>query len=225
MENNKQKQSLKANKIKEYFSTKTSEQIFSLCLLIGIVALMLFCCIVRLCGVLWFTADFSRIQEPSKIWQEVIKGTLLIFELLFVYKLLCRTKWWICFIIAVTETGLGILLGETINNEIVSNLFYMACMFIIPLPFVKHWFSLIDTAVVYGLGLLYGLLFMVGRIGTFESNAYNFIVSVIGIIDYKLFMVALYLIINYFGGIQLWKTQKRLILQKDLCKTSASKIQ
>lgn len=205
------------SKIKEYFSTKTSEQIFSLCLLVGITALMLFCCIVRLCGGLWFTADLSGIKEPNKFWQEFVKGALLTFELVFVYKLLCRTKWWICLLIAVCETGIGILLGETINNEIVSNLFYMVCYFVIPLPFVRHWFSLIDSAVLYAMETLYCLCFMVGRIGNISiSNGYNFIYSIIGTIDYKLFIVALFLTINYFGGIKLWKRQRRLVLQKNL---------
>lgn len=216
MENNQQGQPQKVNKVKEYFSKRTSEQIFSLCLLIGVVALMLFCCIVRLCGGLWFTADLSKIQEPSKAWQEIIKGALLVFELIFVYKLLCRTKWWICFVIAVVETGLGILLGETINNEIVSNLFYIVCYFIIPLPFVRHWFSLIDSLVLYVLELLYGLIFMVGRIGNVDPQAYNFVSGIVGVIDYKLFILSVYLIINYFGGIRLWKKQKRLILMKNL---------
>lgn len=211
------------SKIKEYFSTKTSEQIFSLCLLVGITALMLFCCIVRLCGALWFTADLSGIKEPSRAWQETILGLLLAFELTFVYKLLCRAKWWICIAISIIEAAVGILIGYLVRNlscdNIITNLFYMVCMFIIPLPFVKHWFSLIDSAIVYGLGCLYGLLFMVGRIGNMSiTNGYNFIYNIVGMIDYKLFMVALFLTINYMGGIRLWKTQKRLILQKKLTK-------
>lgn len=223
MENNQQGQPKKINKIKEYFSTKTSEQIFSLCLLIGVVALMLFCCIVRLCGGLWFTADLSKIQEPSKAWQEVIKGSLLTFELIFVYKMLCRTKWWICFIIAVCETGLDILISYLLRNfdygQTLVNVFYMVCMFAIPLPFIKHWFSLIDSVVVYMFGLLYGLIFMVGRVGNTDilGNS-NFIYGIIGVIDYKLFIISLFLTINFFGGIKLWKNQKRLILQKKLTK-------
>ena len=205
------------SKLKEYFNERTSEQIFSLCLLVGVVVLMLFCCIVRLCGGLWFTADLSSIKEPSKAWQEVIKGALLTFELVFVYKMLCRTKWWICFVIAVVETGLGILLGETISNEIVSNLFYMLCVFVIPLPFVRQWFSLIDSAVLYGMEMIYCLLFMVGRIGCINATAsYNFVYSILGILDFKLFTIAIYLRINYFGGIKLLKRQKRQIIQKEL---------
>lgn len=207
-------------KIKEYFRTKTSEQIFSLCLLIGIVALMLFCAIVRLCGGLWFMADLSGIKEPSKAWQEIIKGALLTFELVFIYKMLCRTKWWVCLIISIAETGLGILISYFARNtgygQIFVNIFYMLCMFAIPLPFVRHWFSLIDSAVVYGLGILYSLTFMVGRIGNLEIGTFNFVMSVMGTIDYKLFMVSLFLIINYFGGIRLWKKQKRQILMKNL---------
>lgn len=208
------------NKIKEYFSTKTSEQIFSLCLLVSITALMLFCCIVRLCGALWFTADLSSIKEPNIIWQEVIMGVLLAFELTFVYKLLCRTKWWVCIIIAICETSIGILIGYLCRNtnfgNTITNIFYLICYFAMPLPFVRHWFSLIDSAVMYGTGLLYSLIFMVGRIGSLEVNTFNFIASVMGTIDYKLFGVAIYLTINYFGGIRLWKSQKRLILQKEL---------
>lgn len=210
-------------KLKEYFNKRTSEQIFSLCLLVGIVVLMLFCAIVRLCGGLWFTADLSKMQEPNRFWQEVIMGLLLAFELTFAYKLLCRTKWLICILIAICETLIGILVGYLVRDlsygKIITNTFYAFCIFFVPLPFVRHWFSLVDSAILYGIEMLYCLIFMVGRIGNIDINAtYNFIYNVFGAIDFKLFIVALYLIINYFGGIRLWKRQKRLILQKKLTK-------
>lgn len=193
---------------------KTAEQIFSLSLLIGCVALMLFCAIVRLCGVLWFAADLNAVPVPNKFWQEVIKGALLVFELIFVYKILCRTSWGICFIIAVIETLIGVILGETINDEIVSNLFYMACYLIIPIFFVRKWWSIFENALLYGLTMLYGIIFLVGRIGGInDSSAYNFIYNVLGTIDYKLFIVSFYLFIKYFGSINIWKLR---IFRKDL---------
>ena len=65
--------------------------------------------------------------------------------------------------------------------------------------------------------MLYAVLFLTGRIGIFDTeSAYNFIYNVLGTIDYKLFIVTLYLLIKYFGGIKLWKSQKRLIFQTDL---------
>lgn len=204
-------------RIKEYFKSKTAEQIFSLCLLCGIVLTMLFCAIVRLCGGLWFSADFSQITAPSKDWQEAIKGALLIFELLFVYKILSRTSFLLCFFIASIETLIGILLGEFVNNSIISNLFYMACILFIPVFFVKTWFSFLENAIMYALCMLYGIVFLVGRIGGVDdTSAYNFTASVLGTIDYKLFIVSLYLFVKNFGGIKLWKGQKRLIFQKDL---------
>lgn len=202
------------DRVKEYFKNKTGEQVFSLCLLVSVTLIMLFCAIVRLCGGLWFAADMSKIVEPSKFWQETVKAALLIFELLFVYKILCRTSFLTCFGIAIAETLVGILLGETVNNSIVSNLFYMACYFIIPLCFRREWFSLIESAILYGLQILYSVLFMVGRIGGIDENAaYTFAFGIISTIDYKLFIIAMYLFIKYFGGIKLWKKQKRLIFQ------------
>lgn len=201
-------------RVKEYFKNKTGEQIFALCLLVSVILLMLFCAIVRLCGGLWFAADMSKIVEPSKFWQEIVKGILLLTELLFVYKILCRTSFFICFLIALAETLVGILLGETVNNSIVSNLFYIACYFIIPLCFRREWFSLLESAILYGLQFLYAILFLTGRIGGIEINAgFNFVISVLGTIDYKLFIIAMYLFIKYFGGIKLWKKQNRLIFQ------------
>ena len=203
-------------RLKEYFSNKTGKQIFALCLLVSVVVVMLFCAIVRLCGGLWFAADLESIPEPSKFWQEVIKGALLIFELLFTYRILCRTSWLICFAISLAETLVGILLGELVDSTVVSNLFYMACILFIPLAFIRKWYSLLDNAILYALSLLYGIIFSVGRIGNLDASiTYNFIYGVLGTIDFKLFFVALYLFIKYFGGIKLWKRQKRLIFQTD----------
>lgn len=206
-------------RLKEYFSNKTGEQIFSLCLLVGIVALMLFCAIIRLCGGLWFTADMSKVPEPSKFWQEVITAALLVFELLFVYKILCRTSWIICFGIGLGEAALGILIGYLTNgNTLITNIFYVACYLIIPVLFVKHWFVYVEVVCIYLLSFLYALCFLTGRIGSVDlsTSAYNFIYNVLGCIDFKLFFVALYLFVKYFGGIRLWKSQKRLIFQTDL---------
>lgn len=205
-------------RIRAYFHSKTPEQILSLCLLIVTSFTMLLCVIARLCGCLWFAADLTSVKEPSRFWQEVIKGALLVFELVFVYKILCRASWLVCFGIAVVETLVGILLGETISNTIVSNLFYMACILFIPVFFVRSWFSFLENAILYCLSMLYGIVFLVGRIGGIGDLGYSFIESVLGAIDFKLFFVALHLVVKYFGGIRLWKTQKRLIFQKDLRK-------
>lgn len=201
-------------RLKEYFSNKTGEQIFSLCLLVGVIALMLFCTIVRLCGGLWFTADMSTIPEPSKFWQEVIKGLLLFVEAIFMFKILCRKSWLVCGIIAFTEVVIGIAIGELFDNYLVSNIFYAFCYLIVPFFIVRKAYSFIDNVILYGLSILYSLIFMVGRIGNVDTDAaYNFIYGILSTIDFKLFFISMYLFIKYFGGIRLWKSQKRLIFQ------------
>lgn len=203
--------------VKEYFSDKSGEQIFVLCLLVSSVAVMLLCVIARLCGILWFAADLEAVPEPNRFWQEVIKGALLVFELIFVYKILCRAKWRICFCIALVQTIIIVIIGCFTDNTLITNIFNLACILIIPIFFVRKWYSIFENALLYAISMLYGIIFLVGRIGGVDENsAYNFIVSVLGTIDYKLFIVSLYLVIKYFGGIRLWKTQKRLIFQADL---------
>ena len=205
-------------KLKEYFSNKTGEQIFVLCLLVTCVAVMLLCVIARLCGILWFAADLEAVPVPSEFLQEAVMVSLLAFELIFVYKILCRAKLWICFCIALAQAIICELLGLFIEeSNLIINIFNLVCYFIIPLFFVKHWFSIVESAILYILQTIYAILFLVGRIGGVDENAaYNFIYNVLGTIDYKLFIVSLYLVIKYFGGIKLWKTQKRLIFQADL---------
>lgn len=204
--------------VREYFSNKSGEQIFVLCLLVSCVTVMLLCVIARLCGILWFAADLEIVPVPNKFWQEAIMILLLAFELIFVYKILCRAKWWICFCIAFTQAIICELLGLFIEeSNLIINIFNLVCYFIIPLFFVKHWFSIVESAILYILQTIYAILFLVGRIGGVDENAaYNFIYNVLGTIDYKLFIVSLYLVIKYFGDIRLWKTQKRLIFQADL---------
>ena len=201
-----------------------ANKVFALCLMISTVAAMLFCLIVRLCGGLWFAADLTMVSLPSKGWQEVIKCILLCFELLFVYKILCRASWGVCFGTGLLVASVGILLGELVNNTIVSNIYYMACVILLPVIFVRNWFSLLENVILYGLMMLYGIVFLVGRIGEIsDDSAYSFVNNVLGTIDYKLFIVSLYLIVKYFGGIKLWKTQKRLIFQTDLPKKTRTK--
>ena len=204
------------NRLKEYFSDKTGEQIFSFCLLIGVVALMLFCAIVRLCGGLWFSADLSAVKEPNAFWQEVIKAALLIFELIFVYKILCRCSWGICFLISLIQTGIIIFIGYFSDNTIATNIFNLTCILFIPVIFTRKWITLLEDVLLYIIFTLYGLIFLVGRIGNIDSQtAYNFVYNILGMIDYKLFIISVFLFIKYFGGIKLWKKQKTLIFQTD----------
>lgn len=201
------------SRIKEYFKNKTAEQVYTMSLLIGCFCLMLFCAIVRLCGGLWFSADLSSIQEPSEFWRDIIMNLLFVFELTFVYKILCRTKWIWCILISIAQC----LILKPLPENWIPSLVNLIIYFLVPFLFVRDWHTLIDSAFMYGISFVYSLLFLVGRIGNLDVNsAYNFIYNVLGAIDYKLFIVSIYWFIKYYGGIKLWRKQRRLICQRDL---------
>lgn len=196
--------------IKDYFKDKTAEQTFSLCLLVFCFGAMLFCAIVRLCGGLWFTADLTKVNVPSEFWQTVILALLMIFELTFVYKILCRCVWSIAIIISIIHTTISAF----IPTELATNIFNLVAILIFPVLYTKEIVTFIDCVVLYAIEILYSALFLVGRIGEIDINgAYNFTYNVIGCIDFKLFIACIYLYIKNFGGIKLWKNQKRLLLQ------------
>jgi hypothetical protein len=201
------------DKVKEYFKNKNPNQIFSLCLFVTCIIVMVICVIARLFGILWFNADVSSIKIPSIFWQNRIMNLLFIIELVFVYKILCRIKWLYCLIISIVQT----IIIHFINSETIANILNIIFIVIIPVVTTKSLFTIFDSICLYILMFLYSIIFLYGRIGSIELNSsYNFIYSIIGSIDYKLFIISIYLFVQSFGGVKLWKSQKRLIFQKDL---------
>lgn len=190
------------NQLKEHFRKKTPEQVFSFCLFVGCISLMIFCAIVRLCGGLWFTADTSKIKEPSKVWQDIIMGALMVFEATFVHKILSRKSWLLSFCLAISQLILILVCKNALMSNIINLLYYFVPHIIIR----RKWITLLESAFMYLLIFIYSALFLVGRIGYIDGNqGYNFIFNVLGAIDYKLFIVSIYLFIKNFGGIKLWK--------------------
>lgn len=203
------------SKLNEYFHSKSREQVFSICLLAVCFILIIICAIARCCGILIFSADLSIINITNSTIQVIIKACLLLFELVFVYKILCKIKFIYCFIIAVIEV---IILGF-ISNTIIVFIIEIVLYFGIPVLVTKDLYSLLDSLVLFVITNLYSLIFCYGRFGNIDTYyAYSFIHGVLSTIDYKLLFVAIFLIIKSFGGIKLWKRQKRMLFQakKDL---------
>lgn len=137
---------------------------------------------------------------------------LLVFEITFTYKILCKTKFIYCFVLALLETA---ILG-CISNRIIELVVQLVLYFGLPVLITKDINSLIDCVVLFAITNLYSILFCYGRFGNVETYyAYSYIHGVLSTIDYKLLFVAIYLIIKTFGGVRLWKRQKRLLFQME----------
>ena len=199
---------------KEYFKDKSAEQILSFCLLISTTILMLFCAIVRLCGGFWFFAELSVVPLPSEKWEEFIISALLGIYVLFIYKLRFRCRLLVLLSVFICHTGIAAF----IPSLLWTNIFHIAMIMLIPAIYTVDLRTFIDSLLLWLLCGLYSAIFLTARIGTIKDASTNFVYNVLGAIDYKLFIVSLYLFINYYGGIRLWKKQKRLIFQKDLTK-------
>lgn len=200
---------------KQRSTNKTAEQIFSLALLAGTLGLLFCCLILRLYNVDWFLASFDKIPELPKFWQDRVMNVLFVFEMTFVFKILTRKRWMFCLIISIIQT----VTIEFIPEELYANIFNLCIVLFVPVICTRKLSAIIDSIFLYAMMILYSIIFLVGRVGNLDtSGAYSFEYSIIGILDYKLFIIVIYFYIKHFGGIRLWKTQKRLLLQKDLKK-------
>lgn len=176
---------------------------------------MLCCLILRLYSVDWFLASFDKIPELPKFWQDRIMNVLFVFEMTFVFKILTRKRWMFCFIVSIIQTAII----EFIPEELYANIFNLCVILFVPVICTHKLSTIIDSIFLYAVMILYSVIFLVGRVGNLDtSSAYNFEYNIIGILDYKLFIAVIYFYVKHFGGIKLWKTQKRLLLQKNLKK-------
>lgn len=120
------------SRIRLWFRSKSPSQVYSLCALCISIFAVGFFAIIRALGCLWYATDTSAIPDQPFVIREITKAFLLALEFALMYRLLCRTKWWICCVIAVVETAIAYY----IPIDTVTQIFYIACYVIIPLSFI-----------------------------------------------------------------------------------------
>lgn len=193
------------DKSKQFSDPKST---FAAGLLYVFLTLTIVAFLLHLFGLDWFISNVE-LEEPTPIIQEIIKAILKAFELTFVYKILIRKRFIICIAISVIQSFvLGFLpvgLIQSIADAVV--------MFSIPIIFRKdRLWAIVDTLFLYLLMCLYGALSLIGKFGEYESTQiYSFYKNILSMVDYKLFILTLYLFVKYKGGIKLWKTKRRLL--------------
>lgn len=161
----------------------------------------------RVIGLDWF-ASTVEIQEPSRGIQIATKAVLKAFEAVFSYLILTKKKWYVCLPIAIIQTACVGFIPTGIFQTIADG----ALLLIIPLLLRKDKLNaLIDFIVFYAIMTLYGLFVTFAKFGTAGNDAvFSFYYNIAATIDYKLFIVTLFLFIKHTGGIRLWK-EKRAI--------------
>ena len=176
------------------------------CLLWVFAGLTVLLSLFRLFGLSWFDSTLS-FEDPPVVFQKSIKGVLKGVELVFVYKILTRRGFLLCAGLAIVHVvGVGCLpVGW---QQSLADAF---CMFSFPFLIRKseRAFALLETLVLYIAMNLYGLLFIFARFGDASyGQAFSFYASVVGLIDYKCFIVVLYLFTKLKGGVLWWLRRK-----------------
>lgn len=166
--------------------------------------------LLRILGLGWLSSRMN-IPEPKPMTQEIIKAGLKAFELTFVYRILTRKSFILCMFISVVQS----FVAGFVPVGMYQSLFDLSFWIIIPLIFRKDKFkAIVDEILLYAILTAYAALTLVGKFGELESSqVYSFYKNVASMIDYKLFIVTLYLFVKRKGGIRLWwKTKKRFLI-------------
>ena len=171
-------------------------------------SLTIICCLFRLVGLNFLAADLSGIYVPPRWVQDIVNYLLAVYEAVIFSKIVSRLSWKIC----IPYASICVLLIQFIPNDLIHNILYIVMYFAIAIIGNKNKLCLLETALAYIVFTLYGLLFLVGRIGFTGVIHDSYLYGIISILDYKLFFITAYLYLLNFGGIKLWK--KTFLVQK-----------
>ena len=163
--------------------------------------------ICHIVGLEWFSSLNVSLKTPPELAQKFINCGLNAIELIFVYKILIREHSLLCSIVAVLQ---AVFVGFA--PSVFQGLINMSCMCLLTVILRKdHVHGLIDFVVLAILMTLYAALLQITKFGTVSSDSANdFYKGIVSVIDYKLFIVTLYMFIKYKGGIKLWKMKRKL---------------
>ena len=161
----------------------------------------------RLFGMSTFESTF-KINEPSQMIQKIIKSALFVIEDIFVYKILTRRNWMVCLSFSCIHL---IVSGFFASN--ISWVVDIAILLLLSVLSRRKWSTIVDFLFLYALMTLYGFLSVFAKTGSVSvGNRTSFYVGIITGIDYKLFIVTLYLYTLMKGGIRLWKRMRFSLL-------------
>lgn len=169
------------------------------------VTLTMLASLLHIFGLDWF-ASSVHIPEPSYFICELIKSLLKILELVFMYKITIKKGFLFCVGISSVQTGVVGFLPLGTAQSIAD------FVLLVSLPILlrkDRLYGFIDAIALYMILCLYASLFLLAKFGGLTLDyGYSFYANIIGIIDYKLFVVTLYLYIKYKGGVKLWMKRR-----------------
>lgn len=180
------------SKIKDYFNAKTPEQIFSCSMFVSCFVLMIVLAIFRFCGIGYFANDYE-IHEQIPAIQELILFVFKWFEGYFILAMLSRMKWWNAISVSFIWSNIYWFVDSAWVCMILDT------VYIVLLPFILSKFKyryVTYGLIVYILISIYQLIMMQARYTINIEEKFNYIAMIASTLDYKLFIVSMYLFIK-----------------------------
>lgn len=180
-------------RLKHWIDNTSEKEKFSILFFFTIVALMVVFAIFRFCGIGYFANDYPE-HELNFVAQEIIMFALKWFELFFVIMCLAKIKWWKLLILSFIWANVYWF----VSNQITT--FILDIIYAVFIPFVLNKFQ--AKYITYGILLTilicaYQFLMLFARYTIDLSAKFNYVALIASVLDYKLFIVALYIFIYY----------------------------
>lgn len=157
--------------------------------LISFFAFMMICAVCRLFGINWATVTYVDVYIPTYIEFIILCG-YYVLESIFILKIITSIKWKFALIISICCKIVQIPLPNDFLTVIVD----FAVVFVIPLFINKNKRHSIAKSIMTFLGISgYQLLMRYARYCDATDGKYNVIWQILSTIDYKLFIVSIYL--------------------------------
>lgn len=166
--------------------------------------------LLHLFGLNWF-ASTIKISEPSEIVQKITLAMLNTLELVFVYRILTKKSWMICFIISITQ---AVCVGF-IPNHLYQSIANMCIMLLVTVILRKdRGYAILDFIFLFIIMNLYSAMLVLAKFGGLtEDYGHSFYANIASLLDYKLFIITIYTYIKYKGGFKIWKMKRKLLSQ------------
>lgn len=180
------------SKLKDKFLLKSNEEKALWMLLTATAFLMLFFMICRLCGLLYFTNNYPE-HDCSLILQQLILFILSFIEYWLFAMILSTAKWWICLIVALGYNCLFFIPMPSIMPIILDYVYAMFVGFFLN----KFDYKRITYGILFSIAITaYQFIMILGRYTIDLNLRFNYVAMIFSVLDYKLFIVNIYLIIK-----------------------------
>lgn len=170
---------------------KSPEQIALNLLLFAFIIGMAVFAVFRFCGLAWFTQEPVPTICNERIYY-IVSSALHIFEGYVILRILTRTKWYNCLLIAVLYDALFYFIPMSANIQFACDVLYMTS---IPFIFNNNKEKSILSSCLLILGLsAYQLAMSFSRYSMSLAGKYDVSYALLSLIDYRCFLIILLLI-------------------------------